>query len=106
MKLSTHLHVVPMLRTSGTIPLHPHTPSWRGQRQAFFHLLSLWRFIDKAETSVSYLFVSLLRGCPQGGHKIIGISKCFSQKYAVLFDCCHLTETSVEEPTFRPKQML
>ena len=28
-KLTTHFHLVPKLRMSGTIPPFPHVPSWR-----------------------------------------------------------------------------
>ena len=34
--------------------------------------------------SMSHLFVSLLRGCHQGGRKIRGISKGLRQNYPVL----------------------
>jgi hypothetical protein len=39
-KLSTHLHLVPSLQTSGVIHLLPYMPSWRGQGKFYLHQLA------------------------------------------------------------------
>ena len=38
MKLTTHLHLMTMLRMNGDILLLPHTPSWQGEGQPYLYL--------------------------------------------------------------------
>jgi len=39
-KLTNHLHTVPKLGMGGSITSLPHTPPWRGQRQAVHVLMT------------------------------------------------------------------
>jgi len=44
MRLTTHLHLVPKLRTCGAIPSHHHTSSLRGFYLCIGTLRLLWNF--------------------------------------------------------------
>jgi hypothetical protein len=43
-KLTARLNLVLKLRMSGAIPLFPHTPSWRVQRQIYLSYTAAWNF--------------------------------------------------------------
>ena len=41
MRVTTHVHLVPMIRKFGAIPLLPYIPSWLGQRKVYCNFSSL-----------------------------------------------------------------
>jgi len=57
MKLTAYLHLMPRLRMSEAIPLHPHTPLWHAEGQLYLYLVHNWNF-----TSV-WQFVALQELC-------------------------------------------
>jgi len=45
LNLTTHLHLVPRLRMSGTIPLRPHMLSWRGHGRLYLSTLRGFKMV-------------------------------------------------------------